>query len=107
MKKTRKSDILILNMVHFAMSTYHCKYVKWSCAVVVGVPQGIVGNTIALLSRACIRVGARAFQQRCCFFTVTSVTHGEKVGGKTPIWGAVKAKKNALFHCLLQHIFLD
>ena len=78
MKKTRKSDILILNVAYFAISTYHCGRVKWSCAVVVGVPQGIVGNTIALLSRACIRVRARAFQQRCCFFAVTSVTRREK-----------------------------
>ena len=78
MKKTRKSDILILNIAYFAISTYHCGCVKWSCAVVVGVPQGIVGNTIALLSRACIRVRARAFQQRCCFFAVTSVTRREK-----------------------------
>ena len=33
-------------------------------------------------SRARKRV-TRAFQQRCCFFAVTSVTHGAKVGGKT------------------------
>ena len=93
MKKTRKSDILILKIVYFAISIYHCGCVKWLCAVVVGVPQGIVDNSIALLSRACIRVRARAFQQRCRFFAVTSVTHGEKVGGKTPILGAIKAKK--------------
>ena len=105
-KKTRKSDILILNIVYFAISIYHFGCVKWLCAVVVGVPQGLVDNSIALLSRACIRVRARAFQQRCCFFAVTSVTHGEKVGGKTPIWGAIQAKK-ALFLFLLQHIFLD
>ena len=97
MKKTRKSDILILNIVYFAISTYHCKRVKWFCAVVVGVPQGIVDNSIALLSRACIRVRARAFQQRCCFFAVTSVTHGEKVGGKTTKFCTIKAKKMPYF----------
>ena len=96
MKKTRKSDILILSIICFAISIYHCGCVKWLCAVVVGVPQGIVDNSIALLSRACTRVGVRAFQQRCCFFAVTSVTHGEKVGGKTPIWGAIQAKKSPI-----------
>ena len=34
-------------------------------------------------SRAHIRVYARAFQQRCCFFAVTSVTHGVNLSGKT------------------------
>ena len=27
---------------------------------------------------SCVRVRARAFQQRCCFFAVTSVTRREK-----------------------------
>ena len=81
--------------------------VKWSCAVVVGVPQGIVGNTIALLSRACIRVRARAFQQRCCFFLLSQVSHTEKkLVEKRQFWELLK-RKNALFHYLLQHIFLD
>ena len=31
---------------------------------------------------SCVRVRARAFQQRCCFFAVTSVTRREKDGQK-------------------------
>ena len=96
-KKTRKSDNLILNVAYIAISTYHCKRVKWLCAVVVGAPQGIVGNTIALLSRACIRVRARAFQQRCCFFAVTSVTYGERVGGNTTKFCTIKAERMPYF----------
>ncbi len=40
---------------------------------------------------------ARAFQQRCCFFAVTSVTVREKMDKKTAENSVKRMKKNALF----------
>ena len=55
--------------------------------------------------RAHIRVYARAFQQRCCFFAVTSVTRGVNLGGKTVYFLDNGEEKQNLFRCLLLYIF--
>ena len=47
------------------------------------------------LAHAC----AHAFQQRCCFFAVTSVTLGGKVGREI--------RKNSRVNCALKHFFFD
>lgn len=48
---------------------------------------------------------ARAFQQWCCFFAVTSVTRGVNLGGKTVYFLDNGEEKQNLFRCLLLYIF--
>ena len=51
----------------------------------------------AVFSRVCV---ARAFQQRCCFFAVTSVTQGTEVGRQVDENAAKgRKKKHRFFNC--------
>jgi len=50
----------------------------------------------AVFSRVCV---ARAFQQRCCFFAVTSVTQGTEVGRQVGENTGKGRKKNHRFLC--------
>ena len=73
----RKSDILILNVAYFAISTYHCGCVKWFCAVVVGVPQGIVAIQLRF-SHARAYALVRAPSNGDVVFLLSQVSHTEK-----------------------------
>ena len=59
------------------------KLIRWFCKMVRLV-----------FSYVCVR--ARAFQQLCCFFAVTSVTRREKNGQKTAGNSVKRKKKNAI-----------